>query len=211
MGSDQSSLRTVSVGAANAPRTAEGGPASQAAAPTGHRFVAALNCEVLRQGLGVIERLSDAQFAVAPEGLAHSGAGAHFRHIFDYYRCFLRDLPEGRVDYDRRDRDPLFETDRRHAMARLADLVGELAAIADGRTTVDPLRAIDARMDAVGDAGEGGHWNRTTVQRELRFLVSHTIHHYALIAVLLKVHGFDCGAGFGVAPSTVEYWKQSGS
>jgi hypothetical protein len=66
-------------------------------------------------------------------------------------------------------------------------------------------------MDAVGDAGEDGHWNRTTLKRELRFLVSHTIHHYALIAVILKLQGFDCGPDFGVAPSTIEYWKQAGS
>jgi uncharacterized damage-inducible protein DinB len=213
MGSDQSSLQAVRLSAEAAPRAAPG-PAAAAApgstTPTGHRFVAALNVDVLRQGVAVIERLTDEQFSTAPAGLAHSGAGAHFRHIFDYYRCFLRDLSSGRIDYDLRDRDPRFESERAHAVARMRDLARELEAIASGAVAVDAQRPIDARMDAVGDAGDGGHWNRTTVQRELRFLVSHTIHHYALIAVLLKVHGVDCGPGFGVAPSTVEYWKQSG-
>lgn len=202
MGSDQSTVQTV--------RVAPGSLPSGTVAPVGHRFVAALNREVLRQGIDVIARLDDAQFATAPDGLAHSGAGAHFRHIFDYYRCFLRDVDSRRVDYDRRDRDPLFETDRVHAMARMEELACELDEIARGQSEYQADLVLEARMDAVGDAGLDGHWNRTTFQRELRFLVSHTIHHYALIAVLLKVHGFDCGPSFGVAPSTVEHWKKSG-
>ncbi|MEZ5979058.1 MAG: DinB family protein [Planctomycetota bacterium] len=176
--------------------------------------MAALNQAVLRQGIDVIAALDDDQFRSAPAGLAHSGAGAHFRHIYDYYRCFLRDVDGGRVDYDLRDRDPRFETERDHAVACLGDLVERLGDLAERGSGAgeDPFadRPLEARMDAVGDAGEFGHWNLTTVQRELRFLVSHTIHHYALIALILKVKGFDCGPDFGVAPSTVEHWKRSG-
>ena len=50
--------------------------------------------------------------------------------------------------------------------------------------------------------------------RELQFLVSHTIHHYALIGVLLAAEGFDVSLEFpefGVAPSTLTHWKETGS
>lgn len=202
MGSDQSTIQAVDL------RSADPGAHSAAdGSGSGHRFVAALNQQVLRQGIDVIQRLEDASYVSAPDGLAHSGAGAHFRHIYDYYRCFLRDVEGGRVDYDRRDRDLRFETDREHAVACLKELIDRLEAL--GSLDLDGSTVLEARMDAVGDEDEDGHWNRTTVKRELRFLVSHTIHHYALIAVILKVQGFECGPGFGVAPSTIEYWKKA--
>jgi uncharacterized damage-inducible protein DinB len=204
MGSDQSTIQAVDLSAAD--------PGAPAAVGSGHRFVAALNQQVLRQGIDVIRGLGDEQYVAAPDGLAHSGAGAHFRHIYDYYRCFLRDVESGRVDYDRRDRDPRFETDREHACACLQELIERFEALRGderGEAALDGATVLEARMDAVGDSDEDGHWNRTTVKRELRFLVSHTIHHYALIAVILKVQGFECGPDFGVAPSTIEYWKQA--
>jgi hypothetical protein len=43
----------------------------------------------------------------------------------------------------------------------------------------------------------------------LQFLLSHTIHHYALIASLLERRGVrvrDELSGFGVAASTLEHW-----
>lgn len=202
MGSDHSTVQAVGV----TTPAASGAHSPANGLGSGHRFVAALNQQVLRQGIDVIRRLGDEQYVAAPDGIAHSGAGAHFRHIYDYYRCFLRDVDGGRVDYDRRDRDPRFETDRDHAVACLEDLIARFDRLA--AATVDGTTVLEAKMDAVGDDDEDGHWNRTTVKRELRFLVSHTIHHYALIAVVLKLQGFECGPDFGVAPSTIEYWKQ---
>jgi uncharacterized damage-inducible protein DinB len=38
--------------------------------------------------------------------------------------------------------------------------------------------------------------------RELAFVINHTIHHQALIAVLLAWHGIEVAPRFGVAPST---------
>ena len=45
-------------------------------------------------------------------------------------------------------------------------------------------------------------WSGSTVQRELQFLVSHTVHHCALIKQILRQHGFEAGMEFGLAPST---------
>ena len=45
----------------------------------------------------------------------------------------------------------------------------------------------------------------TSVLRELEFLLSHTIHHYALVAVMARIQGCEPGPTFGVAPSTLKY------
>ncbi|MBP6670575.1 MAG: hypothetical protein KA180_14065, partial [Gemmatimonadales bacterium] len=53
-------------------------------------------------------------------------------------------------------------------------------------------------------SGSEPDWSDSSVKRELQFLVSHTVHHYALIKELLRREGFDPGAEFGVAPSTLQ-------
>ena len=42
----------------------------------------------------------------------------------------------------------------------------------------------------------------STLARELAFVVSHTIHHQAIIAVLLALHGHAVPERFGHSPST---------
>ena len=71
----------------------------------------------------------------------------------------------------------------------------------------------DQLIEVRADVGTGEDpekaWCGSTVARELRFLVSHTVHHYALIAMVLRGHGLDPGEEFGVAPSTLAYWSET--
>lgn len=59
-------------------------------------------------------------------------------------------------------------------------------------------------LRSVAGSGSEPDWSDSSVKRELQFLVSHTVHHYALIKELLRREGFDPGAEFGVAPSTLQ-------
>jgi hypothetical protein len=45
----------------------------------------------------------------------------------------------------------------------------------------------------------------SSVGRELQALSSHTIHHFALIAIALRVHGLEVDPDFGMSPSTLRY------
>jgi hypothetical protein len=56
---------------------------------------------------------------------------------------------------------------------------------------------------SVAGADGEADWSQSSLKRELQFLVSHTVHHYALIKELLRRTGFDAGTEFGVAPSTI--------
>ena len=67
--------------------------------------------------------------------------------------------------------------------------------------------ALEIRLDPRGR--DEPDWCRSSLLRELQFLLSHTIHHYALIASLLERRGVrvrDELSGFGVAASTLEHW-----
>ena len=36
----------------------------------------------------------------------------------------------------------------------------------------------------------------------------HTIHHFSLMAILLRFEGIEPGEEFGVAPATLRYWQE---
>jgi len=62
------------------------------------------------------------------------------------------------------------------------------------------------------DAGGNSEWTESSVRRELQFLLSHTIHHYALMVAIGQAHGFkEFERGFGVAPSTIKFQQQLSS
>jgi hypothetical protein len=56
-------------------------------------------------------------------------------------------------------------------------------------------------MDAGGPGGDE-EWRHSTLGRELQVVASHTVHHFALIALLLERLSVPVAAGFGVAAST---------
>jgi hypothetical protein len=60
------------------------------------------------------------------------------------------------------------------------------------------------------DTGEGDErpWTHSSARRELQFLLSHTVHHYALIAMICRQYGVGVEEDFGVAPSTLKYRRQ---
>jgi uncharacterized damage-inducible protein DinB len=162
-----------------------------------HRGPAAANVAALREGLALFQRIGAARYArVVPE-LAPSAIGGHFRHLHDHYVSFLSGLATGRVDYEARERDARFECDLAHARARVEQTIAGLEAMRE----TDGARVLDVRAE--------GDWVRSSVARELRFLASHTIHHYALIRLMLAADGVACDASFGVAPSTLEHWRST--
>ena len=160
--------------------------------------VVTANLDALRQGSDLIRRLPDAGYGEATDGAAP--VGPHFRHVIEHYSCLLAGHASGRVNYDARERDPALERDRGAALARIEELAGELRRLA----RADLEAPAEVRLEC-GSGGEPAQWSRSTVGRELQFLLSHTVHHFALIGLLLAQRGIGTGADFGVAPSTLEH------
>ena len=162
------------------------------------------NVRLLEQGLVLLEELDQSQYGKPEPSVSLSGPGSHFRHLIDFYDRFLEGVEGERIDYDLRRRDPAIESNPAAARAKLGAVIRELRALED-----KPLpRALAVKADAEGVAPEQAPWAGSTVERELQVLMSHTVHHYALIAVSLRMNGLDPGAEFGVAPSTLRYWME---
>lgn len=156
---------------------------------------------LLDQALDLVEGMDAETFrAGAPEaGLV--GTGPHLRHVLDMYGCFLRGLPMARVDYEDRIRDVRLESEPAAATAALRLVAAQLAALE--RAT------LPARLQVHGDTPVGMErdraWSDSTPERELQFLLNHTLHHFALIAAALRLRGHAVPAQFGVAPSTLRW------
>ena len=113
---------------------------------------------------------------------------------------FLDGFDGGTIDYDARARDVRIATSRLVATQTIRDLIARLRAVPQDDK---PLRT---KMDS--DTESAALWSLSSVQRELQYLLAHTIHHYALIAVLLRLQGYQPQEDFGVAPSTLKFREQ---
>lgn len=158
----------------------------------------ASNISCLQQGIDFLSALPPELYRKACPGVFGSTIGGHFRHNLDHYEAFLLGAPNGEVDYDARPRSARTESNPEEAIRLLQNSLDSLNQL-DG---MDLDQSMKIRMDDGGDSS----WSRTTARRELQFLLSHTIHHYALIVSISTINGFNSfPSDFGVAPSTIHY------
>jgi len=160
-----------------------------------------INVRWLRQALRLVGSLDDAAYSTTPRGLSPHRAGAHLRHILEFYRCFLEGLDCSHIDYDARRRDAAIECSRDAAAAAIRSIIRLLETSRDlHQERIIWVRMEDADTNAVREG-----FMESSISRELQVLSSHTVHHFALIAITLRMHGVDLDADFGMAPSTLSY------
>jgi uncharacterized damage-inducible protein DinB len=159
------------------------------------------NAELLRQGVDAIRQLGADVYRRGDGASEVSPPGAHFRHVFDHYQAFLDGRSGGRINYDDRTRDVRLEQEADAATAKATALVDLIAAI-DAKHLADPLQV---SANVVMGGRSVVDWTPSTVQRELMYLLSHTVHHYAIIRLLASSAGVELHRDFGVAPSTLAH------
>lgn len=126
--------------------------------------------------------------------------GRHVRHVLEHYESLLQGA-DGRIDYDSRARDPDLEADPAAARARIAGIRERLGALPE----MDPPTSVQVRYTATAAGNPVAAGIESTLERECHFVLSHTIHHMALIALLARRQGHGMQEGFGVAGSTLRH------
>jgi hypothetical protein len=165
-----------------------------------HSSLHAAVAEVLQQGEVLLRTLDDANYTRRLRPAFNSAIGGHYRHCIDHFQCLLRGLKENEINYDHRDRDRRIETDREFALAETQRILSAYHFI--------PTPFLDCPVNVCSQIGYGSGESpliASTVGRELMYAVAHTIHHYALIAVMCGLLDVPVPDGFGVAPSTLKY------
>ena len=152
--------------------------------------------DLLQQLARVVDQIDDYQYAAERATGVSGSVGGHVRHCLDHVAALVDGVAAARVNYDLRRRGTAVERHRSAALARIGELSENLAGIS--------RRELDRGVELVTgfDAGGVPVITSSSMSRELAFVVSHTIHHFAIIALLLRELGFEVPSRFGYAPST---------
>jgi hypothetical protein len=159
------------------------------------------NLHYLQQAEALLHRLDDEQYSVSAATFYNSSVGGHLRHCLEHYLSFLDGLEAGKVDYDHRARDEQVETCTRSAVDQVQAISTRLEHLRQSELPVGLLVKMDCGCDDI-------EWQPSTFGRELQFLVSHTVHHFAMIGGICRSLEVELENDFGVAPSTVRHRAQ---
>ena len=161
--------------------------------------VAAPLVRLLDELCRVVGGLSDAQYVRKPVGVMPSSVGGHVRHWLDHVGALLASIDTGRLSYDHRERGTSVETERWAALAAIAQMAVRLrdlpASVLDRPLDVEILLSADGEPQTFG----------STVGRELAYVVSHSVHHNAIIGAMVQTLGGRVPPRFGYAPSTIAH------
>ena len=155
------------------------------------------NIKHLRAVQKLLTELEDHVYTKIDAPMFSSSIGAQLRHCLDFYLSFLSGIRTGKIDYDERERDKVTENKRYHAIQRIEETSERLWK----------LSATDEQMELLVKQ-DSPYWSLSSARRELQFLLSHLVHHQALIAVMLRVQGIVPAEEMGVAPATRDKWEK---
>ena len=158
------------------------------------------NVVCLYQAVDLLQCLHEETFSKPVDSCFGSSIGGHIRHNIDHYYCFLKGLDTGVINYDARLRDQAVESNPGKATACLLDIIESLNDLV--------AKNLDQKISVYTDAAVPEPESKaveSTLGRELQFLLSHTVHHFALIAIIAHTLNISVQPDFGVAPSTLKY------
>jgi hypothetical protein len=146
-----------------------------------------------------LNQLSVAEYTQPSNILFNATIGQHVRHIIELFLCLEKGYDEGTVNYEKRKRDYLIETDKNFAASLLKDIYRRLNR---------PNKDIVLEAEDYGDTAEVVSIP-SNYYREIAYNLEHTIHHMALIRVgINEVSSVILPTEFGVAYSTIKFRQQ---
>jgi len=164
---------------------------------TGYEAVQRCLIDEIGKAIDVVGGLDDLTYR--RDSTTSSSVGEQFRHNLDFLNTFLNGIDRGSIDYTRRERDPRVSTSRNYAVQKFENASRKISTLT--RSRISGL--VSVRSEAVGSL-----WLTSSVIREMEFVLSHTIHHHALIGEKLFAMGISLDAGFGVALSTQDFRRR---
>lgn len=128
--------------------------------------------------------------------------GPHLRHIYDHISALLVGLDSGVVDYNRRQRNSIEESNVALSRQRLTFLRAQLA---EWPQELAPPVTVVSEIDCMETIS---HQFESSVDRELLYLVNHTLHHLAYVSLSLCHAGLELPSHIGLAPSTASFLRE---
>ena len=148
------------------------------------------NQQMIQQMTHLLNQLNNEMYAQPLDIFKGSSIGQHFRHILDFYLCLIKGIQEGMVDYARRDRNPLVESDVNFTKSVFEEVEQPLQVLGD-----------------FSDKEVTRPYLLSSIGRELMYAYDHAVHHLAMIKIGIAVAAPDLviDQNIGVAPSTIKH------
>lgn len=157
--------------------------------------------EALHQVLELIDLVDDDYSRIPKTAL--SPIGKHVRHIVDHLWAFQEGMRTGCVDYNVRHRDTALETEPKFAENALHKFIAWFKAESLQRQDITVISEISAsHLEQVRIP--------SSINRELAYLINHTLHHVAYASVLARSMGIAVPQYLGTAPATASYLRAQG-
>ena len=167
-----------------------------------------MNClqaarEMVQQIDDLIEKIPDADYQRPLPIFNGSSLGQHFRHILNFYECVLQVKDGDTIDYAKRNRDLMVETNPVYARTSFSQLLQGLTLLKE----TDPVQ-VKGDFNVNGEAVSSV---LSSIGRELMYAFDHAVHHLAIIRIGLRDLEMESimGSNQGVAPSTTRHRKAS--
>ncbi|MFV8374577.1 DinB family protein [Flavobacterium sp. LB1P71] len=150
----------------------------------------------LNELIDLLHQLSKKDYSNPCVELSNASIGEHTRHIIEMFQCLENQYDLGIVNYDKRERNVLIQTDMNYAIDHILEIKNNLEK---ENKNIDLKQVIDGEEIRI----------QSNYYRELLYNLEHCIHHQALIKVaILKCENITVDENFGVARSTIEYRNQ---
>ncbi|RHX94521.1 hypothetical protein DLM76_10620 [Leptospira yasudae] len=131
-----------------------------------------------------------------------SSLGKHVRHCIEVLENLTEALETSNISYDRRNRNPFYESSPLAAREKIFELLGKLESIEENK-----IIELSYLMDpATGLEGK----TLSNLKREFLYVQDHTIHHMAIIKLYAEcfLNNVFLPEEFGVALSTLQFQKK---
>lgn len=163
-------------------------------------------CEVLTQAQSYVELVTPAQYSdvISPQFM--SSAGAHIRHIIDYYQAFIDGIETGIIDYDSRRRNTAIEIEPQLAWNKLAQIKEKILTLDEQSLYQDIMLTTEVSISECVVQQVP-----SSLARELIFVGSHAVHHFAMIKQISNMQQLALPNNFGIAPSTATHLRKVAS
>ena len=150
--------------------------------------------QTLHQLEFVLHQLSDEEYTQALTIINHQTIGKHVRHIVEFFQCLI--LADKVICYDDRQRELQIETS-------IEFTLNCIQQINDGIDTLDFDQAIVLKQLI----NQQTFQVQSSIGRELIYCIDHSIHHFAIIKMVLKecFPSIKIDENFGIAYSTLNY------
>ncbi len=126
--------------------------------------------------------------------------GGHTRHMLEFFQLFVAQAKTGKIDYEQRQRNAMFETSPEAAERAFIKVKNDLETLCSDQNLYTMIS-----VSEMPGFGLGKIEVQSSLAREALFLIEHAIHHIAIIKLLAAQNGVEFEDGFGVAPSTLVY------